>query len=177
MKNTISFSLLACGLLAWCIIGCSSLDRVLYREKVTIDPPRIIGTNIVSKPDITNAITGEITPGGFESRVVYSEPVTNRSLADNPLIKTAIDSSGFLPFPFAGTAAAALAWAYAFYRSVRNKKLAAGIAQSVESAREWLKSTPEGQATDAKILEILQRDQRNAGILPEVKKLLDQYVH
>jgi hypothetical protein len=170
---------LAVGFLA---VGCSSIDKALYRPNVETLPlppgPQFV-TNEVSIPTFTNSV-GTVIPGVTNTVVLPNiripERVTN-GIAENPSIKSGISLVGMLPFPFAGTAAVALGWLYSAYAAVRNKKIAVGVVKSVEAARDFLQETPEGQKVDAKIVQILAAHQDSAGVVDSVKKLLNDYVH
>lgn len=165
------------------------MDSGLYDKQVVTTPGAILATNTVYQTNVvvvsetkTNLVTGDITPPVFRQIIVptitydYAPAITVTNLVPRAGISSIITGAGALPLPFAGTAAALLGWAYSFYASVRNKKVAAGVVQSVQQARNWLQTTPEGTKIDEQIKAILAAHQDSAGIAAEVNKLLAQYV-
>ena len=178
-------AVLAMGLLS----GCSSMDKLFYKQEVVTTPGAIIRTNTITVTNVvvveiakTNALTGEITAPKIAQIITptitydYAAPVCVTNLVPSQAIQGGIAATGALPLPGAGAIALGLGWLYSLYASIRNKKVAAGVVMSVERAREFLQTTPEGQALDGKVRDILKQHQESAGIATAVSGLLRDYV-
>ena len=190
MNKNLRFGLMALAAVTVGIsTGCSSLDGALYNREVKTTPGEITRTNtvyttnmVVVEASKTNAATGEVSAPVLKQVIVptitydYAPPTVVTNLVPRAGIETLIQGGGALPVPFAGTVALGLGWLYSLYASIRNKKIAAGIVQSVQRGREFLQTTPEGQKLDEKFKAILAQHQDSAGIVDEVNKLLTQYV-
>ncbi len=179
--------LVICGLV---LTGCAPIERTLYRREVVSVPGPILATNVITRtneivlaPASTNALTGEVTPARVERRIepeityTHAPPTLVTNLVPRPELAGAIQAGGALPFPFAGAAALALGWAYSAYASVRNRRVGVALVQGIEAGREFLQSTPEGQKLDEQFKETLARHQNYAGVMRDVRTLLDRYVH
>ncbi len=178
------------------LTGCTGFDRALFDQKVEAIPGQIVRTNTVyitnrvELPAVTNVVTnwlsGEVTQTikPPETKIIvtptisydYAPPTLVTNLVPRAGVQSLLDVGGGLPLPFAGALAALLGWAYSFYASVRNKKIAAGLVQSVQRGREFLQSTAEGRMLDEKFKAVLAEHQDTAGIVAEVDRLLARYV-
>jgi hypothetical protein len=79
-------------------------------------------------------------------------------------------------FGAGGIGAALLSLLYQGYASMRNRRINAALLQSVETAREIKKDTPQGQEIEARYLAWLKDNQRGAQIITTVGKLVDTFV-
>ncbi len=106
---------------------------------------------------------------------VVSLPVTN--LVALPAVDAGIRAAGSvvdLVVPGVGSLVAlALGGLYHVYCQARNKKVSAALVQGVETAREVLATTPQGQALDAALVKWLRDNQKAAGVIEAVAGLVD----
>ena len=103
-------------------------------------------------------------------------PVTN--LVARPEVVGAIEAAGsvtntFLP-GIGSILALALGGLYHGYQQVRNRKVNEALIQGVETAREVLTTTPQGQAADAQFVKWLMDHQKEAGVFTTVSGLVEQ---
>lgn len=75
-----------------------------------------------------------------------------------------------------GTALGALFSLWGYVRSKKNYITAANIAQTVETMREFIKSLPNGAAYDNELVNWMQKNQANAGVLQSVIALVGREV-
>lgn len=61
--------------------------------------------------------------------------------------------------------------------SVNTRIIAENFAQSIEVLREVLKTTPQGQALDVKIVDMLQRNQTSTGLIREAANIVQYTVN
>ena len=180
-----------CAIAAAMLSGCSGFERALYDTKVETVPGVINRTNVTYVTNTvaavetrTNGVTGEVSSVPVIRQVTtpeftyeYAPPTYRTNLVPRAGVETIMQTAGsMIPLPFAGTAAAVLAWLYTLYANIKNKRVAAGIVQSVQRGREFLQDTPEGQKIDEQFKKILAEHQDSAGIVDEVQKLLTKYV-
>jgi hypothetical protein len=168
--------------------------QVLTNEVVVTNvvPVVVERTNVVF---VTNANTGSVS--GFATRVavatnmvaavvtnvvpvfmtnVVQVPITN--LVERPEVVAGISAAGSIVntfFPGVGSIVAlALGGLYHGYRQVRNRKVNEALIQGVETAREVLATTPQGQAADAQFVRWLMQNQKEAGVFTTIASLLEQ---
>ena len=67
----------------------------------------------------------------------------------------------------------ALGGLYHGYRQVRNRKVNEALIQGVETAREIMATTPQGQAADDQFVKWLMEHQKEAGVFATVSGLVD----
>jgi hypothetical protein len=190
MKVTLTlFVLAALAALAAVLCGCSTLDK-LYSRQVTTNTVATVSpvTNAVT---VTNTVTQTFTlTNGVTQTNVVAVVVTNTFLAwqtniatvtvtnlvDSPAAETTVTAVGGVVntfLPGVGSLVALLAGgAYHIYRQARNKQVNAALAQGVETAREILTTTPQGEALDAQLVRWLQKNQAAAGVLGTVSGLV-----
>lgn len=65
---------------------------------------------------------------------------------------------------------------YGMMRSSKKGKAAKAAVQSVEMAREVLKTTPQGQALDSELVKYLMQHQAEAGVIQQLSKLVRDHV-
>src|ERR1035438_2644533 len=101
---------------------------------------------------------------------IVQVPVTN--LVAKPEALAAIDATGSVVNTFApgigSILALALGGLYHGYQQVRNRKVNEALIQGVETAREVLTTTPQGQAADAQFVKWLMDHQKEAGVFTTV---------
>jgi hypothetical protein len=86
-------------------------------------------------------------------------------------------ASVFGPFGgLAGILSGAVFGVWGLLRSTRKGKTAAALAQGIEVARNVLKTTPQGEDLDSRFKDWLVMHQAEAGVLAEVRLLLDEVV-
>jgi hypothetical protein len=127
-----------------------------------------VATNLVS------AVVTNVVPV-FMTNLVQV-PVTN--LVERPEVVAGISAAGsvlntFMP-GVGSIVALALGGLYHGYRKVRNKKVNEALIQGVETAREVLSTTPQGQAADAQFVRWLMQNQKEAGVFTTVASLVEQ---
>lgn len=178
------YGILALILGALVISGCSVLDQtydkqVVWHDPVTNSISRIV-TNEVVIPPVTNAAgnviaahTNVVLTPVTEYIIVPGYSTTN--LVDKPLVTGAIGTVQALPFPYTGLAGGVLALLYSFYRNIRNKKALVAVVQGIDEGRKLLQNTPELQAIDSKIKDILIKHQEVAGVLNAVTAVVNTY--
>jgi hypothetical protein len=107
---------------------------------------------------------------------IVQVPVTN--LVERPEAIAAISATGSIVntfFPGVGSIVAlALGGLYHGYRQVRNRKVNEALIQGVETAREVLATTPQGQAADAQFVRWLMQNQKEVGVFTTITSLLEQ---
>ena len=131
----------------------------------TVEP---VATNVVTMV-VTNVVPV------FMTNLV---PVAVTNLVERPEAVAAIQATGSILNTFipgvGSIVALALGGLYHGYRQVRNKKVNEALVQAVETAREVLATTPQGQAADSELVRWLMEHQREAGVFTTVSGLVDQ---
>jgi len=158
------------------VIGCSTIshkpsafERKIYL--VETNEQVIVKTNYVT---ITNE-AGGVT---VQSQLVHK---TNElyTLHPNPekeaVIKGTATGIGDL-FGFGGIAGALISGAYSMWASGRNRKVNQTLIQGIETAREVLATTPQGQKADEHLVSWLKNNQREAGVINLVANLVNTSV-
>ena len=146
--------------------GCTQIDKTLYHA----GPPKVIGTNVVTTPAYTD------TNGVAHAAATNFVPVTvPGEIAPDTAIEGGINLVKVLPIPFAAPIAIALGWLYSAYASIRNKKALVAVVKGVDAGREFLNTTSEGKAMDAKLKDFLIQHQEAAGVLNAVSKVVNEH--
>ena len=199
----IILSLLTLIAICTCFTGCDKVDKLYdVRQASIIGTNRSIipasySTNFVPAVMATNVTrsyideaTGVVVPGftnvttiqAAAAYVTYVPAVTNdvpvygkAELVEKSTVTGGLTILGALPIPFAGLASGVLGLIYSMYRNVRNKKIAVGLVQSIDQARQLLQTTPELKAIDQKFKDTLIEHQDVAGVLSEVTQLVHDY--
>jgi hypothetical protein len=166
--------------------GCAALDKA-YKQEVVYSPP---STNVVTKY-ITNTVevaavtnadntvtppkTQVIVVPTIETVITPARYTTN--LVDNPAVTGTIAVAETLPIPFVGLAGGVIGLLYSVYRNIRNKKALVAVVQGIDDGRKLLQGTPELQAIDAKIRDVLIQHQEVAGVLNAVSDVVNKYTN
>jgi hypothetical protein len=153
MKKTTILCVLALAslTLALTFTSCAALDKYL------LAPP----TQVIT-PTVTNAVTGIVTP-----------EITNAVYVPAPAPQAAASFISTLPLPYAAPVGIGLGWLLTAYANMRNKKLSSALVTGIEAGRKILQETPEGQALDAKIKDLLIQHQDIAGVLNKASALVN----
>lgn len=114
--------------------------------------------------------------------VVTVEGKTNQvvSIQPNPVVETQIRAVGGAVGGLwgLGPLAALLAGSvYHTYCRVRNRNITGALVQEIETARDVLSTTPQGEKLDAAMVDWLKKHQAEAGIAEAVATLLKTTVH
>lgn len=133
---------------------------------------------------VTTAAGETVLVTNYVERVVYvtnSVPVYTFSPGDRvEAVRDSATQIGNLVAPGSGTliglVVGGVASIWASIRSARSRKLAAGMAQAIETARKVLQTTPQGQAADKAFVQWLKRHQTEQGVMVEVLKLIQKTV-
>ena len=152
------------------LCGCSAAKSTLAKVYTTM-PGGVIGTNVVMMAAVTNELTGQIVTATTNFVPVYAPD----TVAPSAVAAGAVNLVSALPIPWAGTVGFALTSLLSLGAAWRNRRLAVGVVQSVDAARQWIRQTPEGKAVDAQLLHVLEQHQEAAGIFYAVSGLVDQY--
>ena len=194
-KMMIGWAMVGAALL---VGGCAALDRGYKSEVKWSEMPvvqvitnTVVVTNLVPQvverqsvvagivthePVATNFVTVLVTNTipVFATNLVQM-PVTN--LVASPAALATITATGdvvntFLP-GVGSLVVLLLGGLYHGYRQVRNRKVNEALVQGVETAREILTTTPQGQAADAQFVKWLMEHQKEAGVFTTVANLVD----
>jgi len=145
---------------------------------VTNEVSGAVSGYVAREPVATNFVTLLVTNTipVFETNLVQV-PVTN--LVAKPAALATIEATGglvnmFLP-GIGSMVALLLGGFYHGYRQLRNRKVNEALVQGVETAREILTTTPQGQAADAAFVKWLMEHQKEAGVFVSVSKLVDAF--
>lgn len=125
-------------------------------------------TNVFNVTNIT-----ELVQQFTQTNIV---PVT--SLVDKPAAVETIRTVGGIAGGYAGIGgllSTALVGAYGVYRRFRNRKVQEALIQAIETGREILGNTPQGQELFERYTTWLQTHQRTAGVLGDVRKLVETF--
>lgn len=193
------------GIIGMLGVGCVGLDRTLYNVETNYVPHVVVRTNTVTVTNFvpvvvgtTNVVTvtneiGVVTQQTnvvtitnlVEHRIIESQvsattnlvPVT--TLVDKPAAVDAIKTVGGIAGAYipgaGGLITTALVGLLGIYRNARNKKTIGALIQGIETGREVLTNTPQGQELFTRYTKWLQSHQREAGVLSEVRRLVDTY--
>jgi hypothetical protein len=163
------------------VVVTNIVPQVVERTKLVLVTNEVSGAvsgYVAREPVATNFVTLLVTNTVpvFETNVVQV-PVTN--LVAKPAALATIDATGslvnmFLP-GIGSMAALLLGGLYHGYRQLRNRKVNEALVQGVETAREILTTTPQGQAADAAFVKWLMEHQKEAGVFVSVSKLVDAF--
>lgn len=131
----------------------------------------------VREPVATNMVAAVVTnfvPVYYTN--VVQVPVTN--LVAKPEAEATISATGsvintFMP-GVGSVVALALGGLYHGYMQLRNRKVNEALVQGVETAREILTTTPQGEAADAQFVKWLMQHQKEAGVFATVSDLVDR---
>jgi hypothetical protein len=164
--------------------GCGTLDRAYKQEVTWTNAPvvhvvtnTVVETRTIVDPAGTNVVTEFVTnfvPVFYTNLVQV--PLTN--LVARPEALASIEGTGavinaFMP-GIGSVVALALGGLYHGYRQIRNRKVNEALVQGVETAREILTTTPQGQAADAQFVKWLMEHQKEAGVFATVSGLVDE---
>ena len=189
--------LITLAVAAFAFTGCGTMNRLLLQPQVTNAPVAVV--TAVSNPVVTMSVApvtnyilltnsaGAVTTTQITNYVpflvtnyqavlltnIVERPVTN--WLERPAVETAITAgggvlNGFFP-GLGGLVTAGLMGAYHIYASVQNKKVNKALTQGVETAREIIQTTPQGQAVDAAFVTWLQKHQTANGVISTVASL------
>jgi hypothetical protein len=192
--GTVASVVAALFVLAVLCVGCASsgkpiqpnaFDRTLFNIETNLTPAVSVQTNTVV---VTNAVTvtndaGVVT---WQTNVVLATNVCHVTnfipqyeLAPKEAAETAIKATGGVVgglFGFGGLAATLLGGVYHTYMQIRNRRINAALTQAIETGREVLKSTPQGQQLDAAYVQWLQQHQTQAGVINAVAGMVNSFV-
>jgi len=163
------------------VVVTNVVPQVVERERVVLVTNEVSGAvsgYVAREPVATNFVTLLVTNTipVFETNLVQV-PVTN--LVAKPAALATIEATGglvnmFLP-GIGSMVALLLGGFYHGYRQLRNRKVNEALVQGVETAREILTTTPQGQAADAAFVKWLMEHQKEAGVFVSVSKLVDAF--
>jgi hypothetical protein len=163
--------------------GCSSapsrLEQKLFHIRTNQLPTVTLATNIVpAYPDPTPS-AGSNPPITWHTNIT----VTTNTLdsytytPSAPATQVVSVASGLGPWGhLASVIIGGLLGAYGLLRSTRSAKTAAVLAQVIETGRQVLQSTPQGQALDQQWKAWMIQHQAEQGVIPDVIKLLSKAV-
>ena len=161
------------------VVVTNIVPQVVERQSVVLVTNQVTGAvaGFVSRePVATNFVTVLVTNTipVFATNLVQM-PVTN--LVASPAALATITATGdvvntFLP-GVGSLVVLLLGGLYHGYRQVRNRKVNEALVQGVETAREILTTTPQGQAADAQFVKWLMEHQKEAGVFTTVANLVD----
>jgi hypothetical protein len=200
MKNTYmyiaAFAAMLLGIVTIFIGGCASTPptaveqkffdiktNVLYVNKIetNVVPITVVHTNIVIDNvgvTVTNytPVLSYITNTVFVTKTNESYVFTpGQGAADVRTVGTEVGNI-FGVGGMVGTALGALFSLWRYIRSKKNYVTAANIAQTVETMREFIKSLPDGARYDNELVNWMQKNQANAGVLQSVIALVAREV-
>lgn len=157
------------------ISGCSSAPPTKLEQKVfdvttNFTPVLTYRTNIV---DLTNVVVVPVW--------TTNEAYTYAHGANAQAIKGVAGTIGNVAAPgvggpIASGAVGLLLAAWAWFRGSKQSATANNLAQTIEVARELLKSLPNGAGLDNQLTTWMQNHQAEAGVLPQVLDILDKTV-
>lgn len=187
------------------LIGCSStpptaFEQKLFNVQTNYYPVLVVQTNTVTQTNtvvqvvqVTN-VTGVITPINVtntftvpvvqvQTQVVQKEEYVYLDRTNGPAssIKGAAGVIGNLAAPGVGgpiaTAVVSLILAgWQWVRSSKSNSTANNLAQTIETARELIKTLPNGSQIDTTLTTWMQQHQAEAGVLPQVLQILSDNV-
>lgn len=132
-----------------------------------------LAESVVTRVTLTNLVT-------LVSLQTNTVTATNYVLAPNAGTEAAIRATastvGGLAGPFGGLAGALAVGAYHMWASIRNRKVNAALVQGIQTGREILLTTPQGDVAEAKYRTWLMDHQSAAGVIDVVSGLVDKYV-
>lgn len=157
-------------LAALVIIGCSSTpptktEQKLFTIVTNYYPSEVVLTNsgqVVTQVVQVPAYTYTPGPGGEAAKGVAG------SIGN-------IAAPG-VGGPIASGAVGLILAAWAWIRGSKQSATANNLAQTIEVARELLKSLPNGAGLDGQLTTWMQNHQAEAGVLPQVLDILDKTV-
>ncbi|MCU0786129.1 MAG: hypothetical protein MUF81_19190 [Verrucomicrobia bacterium] len=163
------------------VVVTNVVPQIVERQSVVLVTNQTTGAvsgYVAREPVATNFVTLLVTNTipMFETNVVQV-PVTN--LVAKPAALATIDATGglvntFLP-GIGSMLALLLGGLYHGYRQLRNRRVNEALVQGVETAREILTTTPQGEAADAAFVKWLMEHQKEAGVFVSVSKLVDAF--
>ena len=183
--------------LAGCASGPTRIERGIYdvrtnfTDQAVVRTNTVVTTNIVASfetnvVNITNAV-GEIsqvaTVRPHLDYVVTTNHVitiTTNQVASSvdyhprPAVEAGLSAGGSLAgglFGAGGLASTVLVGLYHAYASFRSRKINRGLAQVIETGRELLATTPQGQKLDAEYVDWMEKHQTVAGYVNTAAKL------
>lgn len=155
-----------------CAIGGkhpSALESKLYSVQTNVTEVVIVKTNYVT---VTNEVGGIVVK---EEHTPTTNKVTTYALEPNPaqqaILKETATGLGNI-FGVGGLAGAAISGLYSIWASARNRKVNTALIQGIETAREVLTTTPQGEAADAEFVRWLKAHQRETGVISLVSSLV-----
>ena len=161
------------------LVVTNVVPQIVERTKVVMVTNEVTGAvsgYVAREPVATNLVTMLVTNKipVFETNIVQV-PVTN--FVAKPSALATIEATGgvvntFLP-GVGSVLALLLGGLYHGYRQIRNRKVNEALVQGVETAREILTTTPQGQAMDAQFVSWLMAHQKEAGVFTTVSTLVD----
>lgn len=199
MKNirlALAFTAMLIGILVMVIGGCASTPPtaveqkffdiktntlVITRLETNVVPITVVHTNIVVDTQgvtITNYIpvfeyiTNTVVAFKTNESYVFTP---GQGAADVRAVGTEVGNV-FGVGGIVGTALGALFSLWGIIRSKKNYITAANIAQTVETMREFIKSLPNGATYDNELVNWMQKNQANAGVLQSVIALVGREV-
>lgn len=183
----------AAAALCFAVGGCSTLsgppsalESALFNVETNHVQEVTTATNTVPVVLPVTVASGEtVLVTNYAERVVYvtnSVPVYTFSPGERvEAVRDSAQQIGNLIAPGSGTliglVVGGVASIWASIRSARSRKLAAGMAQAIETARKVLQTTPQGQAADQAFVQWLKRHQTEQGVMIEVLKLIQKTVN
>lgn len=158
------------------MIGCSTIshkpsafERKIYL--VETNEHVVIKTNYVTVTNVTGAISVEAQIQHQTNEVYTLQPNPEQAA----IIKGTATGLGDL-FGFGGIAGAAISGLYSMWAAGRNRKVNQTLIQGIETAREVLANTPQGQKADEHLVSWLKNNQREAGVINLVANLVNTSV-
>lgn len=159
-------------------IGCASsappsrVEQVLF----TVHTNWVTNLfNVVQVNQSNNIVTNTFTITNVEPRYIFEPKQT--ALDTISTASSVATSSGVGWAGLAGTLIAGLLYAWAEFRNRDKSKLAASLAQSIETAREIFKKQPDGVKLDAAFKAEVKSQQVNAGVKAAAAKVVDAQVN
>ena len=165
--------------LSACKSAPTRLEQKLFHIRTNQLPTVTLLTNIVpASPDPTSSAPSN-PPITWHTNIIVTTNTLESytytpSAAATQLVTVA---SGLGPWGhLASVIIGGLLGAYGFLRSSRAAKTAAVLAQVIETGRQVLQSTPQGQALDQQWKAWMIQHQAEQGVIPDVIKLLSKAV-
>lgn len=181
MKSFLSLPFLALLLAGCAMTKPNAVDRLLYNVQTNWTVAIVTQTNTVQQTNLVSVtnVTGQVltTTNVVTERQVVTETnqVPTVTLAPKPAVETGIQTGGGILGSFTGWGGligTVLLGAYHLYGQVRNKQVAGALVQGLETAREVVRSTPQGQQLAAGLTSYLVRTQGAAGVLGSISDLV-----
>lgn len=187
------------------LIGCAStpptaFEQKLFNVQTNYYPIIVVQTNtvtltntVVKQVEVTNAV-GIVIPQYFTNTITVPVPVLQTQIVQIPAytylpgtngtaqsIKDTAGLIGTIVAPGVGgpIATAIVGLILAGWSWVRGSKASAtanNLAQTIETARELIKTLPNGATIDATLTNWMQQHQAEAGVLPQVLDILEANV-